>query len=861
MTDVSPHTNDRSIACKNGRSPAGLSLTDQTSAETITTVELDGRSPTDVWADLSSSDTFQAELVNAVLDAGQERTYLEYYDRLEKAEIDALHGSLRSLITRTANGDKSALWSLLRETEQLGKGHSGITDAVDVARLFGLALENEPDRETPTVAFVIDPEFREQRANQRREICEIVAELSQGVDVHLVGTTLSQRWLLEKHRTDLPVSRGCITTPTHGPLSEAIDRALDELNPDGRKVKILRQLADEPNGTLSRQQLENIHNVDRSRLSQVLVADENSLTNLGLVTEYESGNGRKVQLLEAGREYLSEVSQQITLNESVSGTGNSNSQTTCTPKNGKGDGWDGQFYRTAGQSRPNKEATVATGQETDVCIVKEPVELDQTEKERKSKLVEYDEDRNVATVSVRAGEGLPYLVSVATALATPWFLDDTLPNERITSLEEPAMILREARNIGWLSDRALDNPDELRNALVEWSDDLEDLSTEFHHATGDDKKALGSQLMKESHGLAGSIVHLLDAAGIDIVREIRVPKGRDVSKLENLSESIARSALIQSRYGVFAPYRHILETDSGKPLLSPEVDATDPNGSLIGSFVIRGKDVHRLKQPLEMALSSPGEFLDNLPAFSIPVSIREADRREFSLTTTRVLRSKNLRPTREAVSILHALTGSPYDVARALDQLRAEDSVRDVRPDEIRYALGTLEAERILPGQSPTVSKVVYELLQATEPLTQAELADRAGVSARSVRNNRDTLEALGIVTVDTHGWRLNLSFRTTEERRNPVVPEFVGSAFIDAVDALLETSLPPERYADPNDELGKVLFWPPNPWDLIDKPELTPLVKLAARLTGTERPDNETTISVGPEINQAAITELEAPA
>jgi len=778
---------------------------------------------------------------------------------LEEAGIDALHGSFRSLVARTARGENTAFRTLLDETEQLGTGHSEITDAVDVVRLFALALENQPDRETPTLAFTVKPEFREQRADQRREICEIIAELSRGCDVHLVGTGLSHRWLLKTHRTDLPVSPQCNTTPTDSPVSELVDAALGELDPDGRKVKILRQLADEPSETLSRQQLENMHKVSRGRLSQVLVADEDSLTELGLVNDFGTENGRMVELLEAGREFLSQVSQQITLSESVSDSGNTNSQITCNPENGTEEDGDGRFYQTTAQSRPDKEAAAATGQDTDVCIVKEPVELDRTEKERKNKPLGYDESRDVATVSVRAGEGLPYLVSLATTLATPWFLEDTLPDDRLEAIEEPAMILREGRNIGSLSDRALDNPDELRSVLVEWGDELEDLSKQYKHATGDDKKALGSKIMKQSQGLAGSIVHLLDAAGIDVIREVRVPSGRGLQKLNNLSESIARSAIIQSKYGVFAPYRHIVQTDAGKPLISPEVDAADPNGSLIGSFVIRGKDVHRLRPLLETALSSPGEFLDELPEFSIPVSVREADRREYAATATRMLKAKNLRPTREAVSLVHALFGSPYDVARALNQLEKEDTVRDVRPDEIRYALGTLEAERILPEHSPTVGKVVHTLLRANEPLSRDALADAAGVSERSIRNNQDALEALGIVSVDGRGWRLNLSFRTTEERRNQVVPEFVGSTFTEAVDALLTSILSPERYGDPEDPVGGVLFWPPDPWELVDHPDLEQWVRLAAQLTGTERPDNETSISVGTEINQTAITDVGA--
>ena len=805
-----------------------------------------------MWNDLSSSDGFKSALESAVCElvdgigARQHGSAL-WFD----FGVTALNGAYARMAANLARDDESEYRELaFKLTQQFGQdGNSVLGWQIGFGELQNgpLALFRESSI-TPTIAITITSEFREQRAGQREQICNVIAELAHVCDVHLVGGERFQQWLVDRHRSDLPVSSGRIAQHNSGPLAELVDRALGDLNPDGREVKILHQLSEESRGTLSYHSVHSTFHVDKSRIRQCI----SRLVDLGLVNTFGPNGDRMVELLEAGHEYLSQTSRQITLEDTPP---NSHSQTTCNPSVGIG-GKDGQVYQTTVQSRPNKTAANACSLDNDVSIVKEPVDLDQTEQERKDKAVYYDEDRDVATVSVRAGEGLPYLVSIATALATPWFIDRTLPNSRLEAIDEPATILREGRNIGGLSDRALNDPEELRSVLVEWGEELESLTTELNHATGDDAKALASEIMRSSHGLAGSIVHLLDAAGIDVVREIRVPGGRGLNKLENLSESIARSILVQSKYGVFAPYRHILETDAGKPLISPEVDAADPCGSLIGSFVIRGKDVHRLRPLLETALSSPGEFVDELPEFTIPVTVRNADRSEFSVTVTRMLKSKSINPTREVVSLVHALTGSPYDAARALNQLGKEDSVRDVRPDEIRYALSTLEAERILPDHSPTVGKVVHTLLQATEPLSQAALADVAGVSTQSIRNNRDALEALGIVSIERGAWRLNLSFRTTEERRNPVMPNLVDSTFTEAVDALFTEILPPARYGDPEDPIGGALFWPPDPWVLLDNPDLAPWVKLAARLTGTENPENETTISVGPAIEQTPIVE-----
>ncbi|MDG5821868.1 winged helix-turn-helix domain-containing protein [Natronococcus sp. A-GB7] len=149
----------------------------------------------------------------------------------------------------------------------------------------------------------------------------------------------------------------------------------------------------------------------------------------------------------------------------------------------------------------------------------------------------------------------------------------------------------------------------------------------------------------------------------------------------------------------------------------------------------------------------------------------------------------------------------------------------------------------------------MYALLRANDRLSQRELADRAGVSTQSLRNNRDVLKAIGLVSIDGNGWRLQLSFRTTEERRAGIAPDVVSTTFIDAVSELLETRLPPQQYGDPEDPLGRTLFWPPNPWSLTDHPDIAPWIKLAARLTGTEQPGQETPIAVGPPACQQSLT------
>jgi hypothetical protein len=130
--------------------------------------------------------------------------------------------------------------------------------------------------------------------------------------------------------------------------------------------------------------------------------------------------------------------------------------------------------------------------------------------------------------------------------------------------------------------------------------------------------------------------------------------------------------------------------------------------------------------------------------------------------------TKNLRETRPGVSTLQALCGSVHDVAAAVWGLAGEEEERRMDLAEVRAALGRLPAERVLPDAGGrTVSRVVSALLVADEPVSTSTLAERAEVSAQSVRDNREMLEAFGLVFVEDGGagkatrWRVRLPFES----------------------------------------------------------------------------------------------------
>ena len=225
--------------------------------------------------------------------------------------------------------------------------------------------------------------------------------------------------------------------------------------------------------------------------------------------------------------------------------------------------------------------------------------------------------------------------------------------------------------------------------------------------------------------------------------------------------------------------------------LSPTVDADDPLGTLIGSLVVRGDDIHRLRPKLEQSLETPAALAEDAPEFAVHVSLSTVDRAAYASVATRILQSKNLRLARNIVSLLQALTGSPYAAARALQQLATEDDRRELRPDELHYALGTLEPAQLLSDLSPAVGRIVHTLLTGKSHLSQHEPADRANVSARMVRNYRDRLEAVDLIRIDENGYRLALSFQTTTERNDPVGPTVLEENRSDQAASLTKSSVP----------------------------------------------------------------------
>lgn len=826
----------------------GLTVTTQTPLSAVATIDADEQPVTDVWSQLFDEPAVADAFVRACREFAAGRSIPELYDGLADRSIPTW---LRSRIRSVALGDRSEAWHLAADiVPGLGQGQSTTEDLFATAGLFDALDDSE------TIAFVIDQSFEDQDRSKRSAICRLITELAKGLDVRLVTSGVTRAFLADRHHDDLPgVSKWRGTDRDGQPLDEAVEQAIADLDPDGREVALLRALKAEPSETLAYSQLYGLFSdVGESRMRQVV----DRLDDLGLVTAFGPQSNRKVELLETGRGVLdaldAEIGTQATLDEAVSETGKCSPQCRVTPRTGLG-GEDGQVpWDTAWMSLDNHRAAAGCATAGSVTLVDSRVAA----QNNRTHEVSHDPDNEEVVIAVRATGCLQYAVSSAVALATPWFLQDTLTDRRLDTIDEPPAILRDARCIGSLSDRALADFENLREELVDWGQTIQDLTTDLKNGDYEDRDALRATIIRSAHGLAGSIVHLLEAAGIDVVREVRVPSAVDQDNLEELAKSVSISAAIQSTYaGVHSIYRQLFEKRDEKRAtsFSPTIDAEDPYGTLIGSFVVRGEDLHRLRPHLENSLEQPTEVHDDAPETAVCVDIREPTRSDSAAIMNRTLLPKRIRPTDRSIDITTALVTDPFAIATAYQHLGSEERPRDLRPDECRYALNCLDATDLCRDLPPTVGKMVSALLSAERRLTQSELADRAGVSTRSVRNNAAELEAIGLLD-RSDGYRLRLSFQTTDERNTPVTPA-IGAAdsALDIADALLSTVLPPERYADPDDPLGGLLFWPQAPWQLATHDDLAPWFGLARRLAGIDQPadlvDDETQVQMGPAIAQ----------
>lgn len=880
----------------------GLTLTGDGVLDADATVELIDIPISDVSTAITSQDSFQDALLDALGEAATDLSNRELIERLDDAGVIALDGTYADTAVRAAVGETEAAWDLLRITRQLGHNTSldirtGIDDLLGSYPAVFAALDA-----TPLIEIRLTRAFLDQDLRTGRDVCRLLAALAQGCDVRVTGSWLAHRTLADRYHRDLP---GCVSeqlnTRRPAPPDGVVDDALDAYDPDGIHVAILRALADEPAGNCSYQQLYAEIPRSESRIRQAIGAGEEALEALGLVERFGPRGDTCVELRQAGREVFDTLDEQIArqrrLESFVSDPGNPSIYCRDTTRTGRPPSAppDPADRRQLGDAvtvarlSPSQQAAIAGPGDPasgSITLVDHPVAVAD---DLRTPHWGYDPDRDRVVVAGEATNPLQYWVCLARALASYETFDQVLTAARLDGDEdeddpfsglavEDPRLLRNARNLGYLADDVVDGED-YREELLAAREHLEELTTRYHNGEYDDRDAFRSAITTDAQGLAGTIVHLLDLAGVDVVLGAFCPeftRRYDADRRQALANTLAHNASIHSTYGEFLAYRQHYEQRSAKreAAITPDVDAADPYGELIDSFVIMGPGIEAFEDDLDAAFDDLDHQLhEDAPEFSVEIPITATDRSAFVRTATEILDHKNLTVTREAISLLQALVGSPLDAAEALNYLSTEDERREIRIDECRYALAQLDADRILPDAPPSASKMVAALLTADRPLSKAALAERAGISPKSVYNNRDALEALGLLRVDGEGYRLALSFTTDEERRNhdPIMPwpieddALLQDVLWDVAVAVIDDA-EASRISDPEDPVGQCFCSPrPDPWRLRTVPDLAPWVDVAAALANDHPPDPRTEIStvarMGPEIEQAALSLREAPA
>lgn len=719
----------------------------------------------------------------------------ELHDLLVERDLDLPDADLPKLAVETARGSTHAAGTLRRVLWQASTGRRTTEDMHVVPELLALIDQ------TPTITVHLDDEFHARRRSQREAICRYLGALARGCDVRLVGTGRQQLTLYREHREHLPVSRADIT-PLAESQTQRAEHAKEALAPESREVALLRTLADEDSETLSYRVLDSRLTVSRSRRSQLV----STLRDLGLVDTFGPQTCKHVELLPVGRQFVDwldeETARQQTLDDCVSDVCNS-SDDSRVQKRAHVRGGDRRrlppLHTTQLLPRWDATATAASTPENGLAVVDHPL---QEQSDRGSPRWHYDDSTDTLVVGAEYDGAMQYWVCVARALASRRTFDRVLDEgERIDETEDLAefltdhkAILRDSLCLGYLPDAVEDGRDYL-DELQQADDHLCELTKTLVAGDYEGSEAeFRGTITREAMGLAKTMLDLLDSCGVEVVQQVRLPRqngGRhDVLKKERrvtLRKSVVSAVKLHARIGRSSVYRQLFETDDDRraAAITPSLDAFDvaePAGRIcivgdLGST--EAEFVEELRRDLRGLDEDVHEDAPNL-SVRVPVeSTTDLPRQRYGRAVERLCSSKNLRPTREAVSLLRLFTGTPFDAARAVSGLRSEtDGPRDLRVSEVRYALAQLDDSQILPWETSGVRSLVAALLRADRALSGTALADRAGVSRGTWQNHKDWLSAIGLVSESERGYRLVLAFNTDDERyHDERRPWFVKSA------------------------------------------------------------------------------------
>lgn len=841
--------------------------------------------PSKLHRELFSSDRLGRELVHAVLDIADGRTASEFRQHLEEIGVDALDGLYADLCVRVAREGGEAAFELIRATRQIGTGQTSYDLRSGREDLRGGALPILREAEvTPTIAITIGERFtdsNETRAGHRRESLALIRELGDSCDVTLVAGQIEQTFLWYNHRDELPASVEATCNPHQGSspvaaeLEAGVTEAREALANSPQPKRILELIGEQEADVLTYTRATNELPIGRGTVR----GHAKTLRDLDLVSTIEWYGETAITLTPTGIAFVeareAEIGRQGDLESCVERTGKSCFYSRVSPQHERGDGDGPRDRRRVGElikptyyDRWRHAAVAGCANEGGITLVDQP---EKQADERRQPYWSYDPDADRMVVGAEYDNPMQYWTCIARALASTKTFDQALTPERLDGdvgslgglMTDDLRILRDARCLGYLSD-ADANGEDYVDALREAEIDLCRLSTAV--CQGDVSR--GEQT-RAALGLASTMIHLLELAGIEVVRELRLPEFTrhfSAKRRNALKKTIGIGASIQSRIGHFTAYRQLFEDDDGKRAASmePEIPADDPHGRMIGSFVIVGNNVSSFEEELTEHLRGPEEIHEDAPEFDVPLPVRSnPGRPAYAQAVRETLAGKNLSATREAVSIIMSLTGTPYDAAQSIGHgLAPEEKYpgREIRINETRAALRLgLEDSRILPNAAPSLGAIVSALLTATEPVSQAEIAERADVTARSIRTHAPALEALGLLSETPEGYRLEIAF---DDEDDSVIPSPVADSLTDPEDPLFDAlyALLGDDLVVPGHPIGEA-FWTDDPiGELLEtNPELAPWIEIAVGLAGPDEDSPARIVRFGKTPQQTSITEVGA--
>ena len=760
---------------------------------------------------------------------------------LEDLGVTALNGQFAELCVEAESGmDDDAPWELWRTARQLGSGQTSLDlrsrrGDIDRAAIPIFAASDV----TPTIAIHLDGHFTDRKAEQRRDVLDLCLSLAKGCRVHLVVSGLVGTVLWKHHRDQLPTS---VTEPfdprvsaSPGTPRSVADRATTArraLDPDGTATNVLRALRKEPAEMLSYDALsEGLGLSKRNRRQVALKLDR----EFKLAERIDMpGGDRGLSLRPAGQTYLDAINTEIGRQQRLSAV---ESDTVTQPPNpseysrviphvregSEEDGPPGQPLGRQEEEAGNECDRSAEGGETIAGTQErphgdvQPVYLDRPSFEGARSAAEpdeialvdasteeltrrdgtddframgwsYEKETGDLVVAAKYTNPMQFWTCIARALASWWTWERVLNEETLTRIfaDHSPRILRDARNIGGLSEERYENPEAFIEYYREQEQTLCDLTQKWNHGDYDDAAEMRSEITTLAKGLSGSIAQLLDLADVTLVREVRLPEfsrnWSDDQRRKDLVRTLAHGCSIESLYGHFVVHRQLYEDRKGHraAAMDPAVDARDPLAQLVGSIVVVGPSVSDLEVELRSALRSPAELHEDAPELAVRLPVRtstSASRSMIARTVRQMCDRKQLEATRKAVSLFDGFLATSYDVARAMHWgLEAEESCREIRVNEVRRALAHLAPDRLLAttDMNPSMQKALSVLLGARKPLSGAELCRRAGISTQSFRDNRTGFVIADLLRETPEGWRVALSFADERYGERDILPWFV---------------------------------------------------------------------------------------